>query len=76
MTRASLGHTGRSRHAGPATVWIYILVTIGAILRVFGPSAGLPTNLAWPAAAVSWSGAYLLFAAVYGPFLLRPSLEE
>lgn len=76
MTRASLGHTGRSRHAGPATVWIYLLVTIGAILRVFGPSAGLPTNLALPAAAVSWSGAYLLFAAVYGPFLLRPSLEE
>jgi len=25
---------------------------------------------------VSWSGAYLLFALVYGPFLLRPSLDE
>ena len=76
MTRATLGHTGRSRHAGPVTLCIYILVTIGAILRVFGPSTGLPTNLLLDAAAVSWSGAYLLFALVYGPFLVRPSLEE
>jgi uncharacterized protein involved in response to NO len=27
-------------------------------------------------AAVGWSGAYVLFALVYGPFLLRPSLDE
>jgi uncharacterized protein involved in response to NO len=27
-------------------------------------------------AAGSWSGAYLLFALVYGPFILRPSLEK
>ena len=38
MTRASLGHTGRPRHAGPMTVFIYILVNLGAMLRVFGPS--------------------------------------
>jgi len=76
MTRATLGHTGRSRHAGPVTVCIYILVTIGACVRVFGPSSGLPTNLVWAAAAVSWGGAYLLFALVYGPYVLRPNIEE
>lgn len=27
-------------------------------------------------AAACWSGAYLLFSVVYGPFLLRPSLDE
>jgi uncharacterized protein involved in response to NO len=27
-------------------------------------------------AAVVWSGAYVLFALVYGPVLLRPSLDE
>ncbi len=75
MTRASLGHTGRARHADVATLWIYILVTIGAILRVFGPSTGLATNLLLVAAAVNWSGAYLLFAMVYGPYLLRPNSE-
>jgi uncharacterized protein involved in response to NO len=76
MTRASLGHTGRPRHAGPLTVCIYMLVNVGAVLRVFGPMAGLSTNLVMGVAASSWSGAYLLFAMVYGPFLLRPSLDE
>ena len=76
MTRASLGHTGRPRHAGPLTVLIYILVNLGAVLRVFGPMTDLPTNFVLGVAAVSWSGAYLLFAMFYGPFLLRQSLDE
>ena len=76
MTRASLGHTGRPKHAGPLTVCIYILVNVGALLRVFGPSVDLSIHFVLGFAAVSWSGAYLLFALVYGPFLLRPSLDE
>jgi uncharacterized protein involved in response to NO len=76
MTRASLGHTGRPKHAGPLTVCIYILVNVGALLRVFGPATDLPTNIVLAVAAMSWSGAYLLFALVYGPFLLRPSIDE
>ena len=76
MTRASLGHTGRSRHAGPRTVFIYVMVTLGAIIRVFGPTIDLPTILVLGVAAVSWSGAYVLFAVMYGPLLLRPSLEK
>ena len=76
MTRASLGHTGRPKHAGPLTVCIYILVNVGAMLRVFGPSFDLSTNLVLGLAAMSWSGAYLLFALFYGPFLLRPSIGE
>jgi len=76
MTRASLGHTGRPLHAGPMTVVIYVLVNLGAILRVFGPITGLPTNLMLGVAATAWSGAYLLFAALYGPLLTRPSIDE
>jgi uncharacterized protein involved in response to NO len=76
MTRASLGHTGRPKHAGPLTVCIYLLVNLGALLRVFGPSINLSTNLVLGFAAMSWSGAYLLFALFYGPFLLRPSIGE
>ncbi|MEP6891659.1 MAG: NnrS family protein, partial [Nitrospirota bacterium] len=76
MTRASLGHTGRVRHAGPLTVLIYMLVNLGAVLRVFGPLTGLPANLVLGLAAGGWSGAYVLFAMIYGPFLLRPSLDE
>jgi uncharacterized protein involved in response to NO len=76
MTRASLGHTGRPLHASPMTVVIYILISLGALLRAFGPAVGLPTNLMLGAAAAAWSGAYLLFAALYGPLLTRPSLDE
>jgi uncharacterized protein involved in response to NO len=76
MTRASLGHTGRPRQAGPMTILIYVLVSLGAILRTFGPITGLPTTFVLGLAAVGWSGAYMLFALVYGPFLLRPGLEK
>jgi uncharacterized protein involved in response to NO len=76
MTRASLGHTGRLRHAGPMTVFIYMLVNLGAVLRVFGPTTHLPEHLVFGLAAASWSGAYLLFAFVYGPLLLRPSIDK
>ena len=76
MTRASLGHTGRPREADPATVAMYVLVTCGAMLRVFGPGTGLPNTLILGSAAACWSGAYLLFALVYGPYLLRPSVDE
>lgn len=76
MTRASLGHTGRLKHAGPLTVCIYLLVNLGALLRIVGPATALPTNVMLMAAAVAWSGAYLLFALVYGRFLLSPSIEE
>jgi uncharacterized protein involved in response to NO len=76
MTRASLGHTGRERHAGPVTVTIYIMVFLGALIRVFGPATGLTSHLMMGLAAASWSGAYVLFALSYGPILLRPSLDE
>ena len=75
MTRASLGHTGRPKHAGSLTVCIYLLVNVGALLRVFGPSLD-SSHLVLGLAAMCWSSAYLLFALIYGPFLLRPSLDD
>lgn len=79
MTRASLGHTGRPRHADQLTVAIYLLVNIGALLRIFAPNVDPPTALTYTMlglSALGWSGAYLLFALHYGPFLVRPSLDE
>jgi uncharacterized protein involved in response to NO len=79
MTRASLGHTGRPRHADRRTVVMYLLVNVGALLRIFAPSPDTPTALTHALlglSAVGWGGAYLLFALVYGPFLVRPSLDE
>lgn len=76
MTRASLGHTGRSKHADPMTILIYLLVNLGAILRLFGATFEIPTTTMLRLAAICWSGAYILFAVVYGPLLLRPSTND
>ena len=76
MTRASLGHTGRTKHAGSLTVIIYLLVNLGALLRVFGPSLSLPGILIFGLAAGCWSGAYALFVAGYGHILFGPNRDE
>jgi len=79
MTRASLGHTGRPRHADRFTVAMYLMVNSGALIRIFAPNPETPTALTHAMlalSAVGWSGAYLLFAFVYGPILVRPSLDE
>ena len=72
MTRATLGHTGRTLAAGHGTVTIYALVTLAALLRVLAPlGAGNYLVVLWLAGA-AWSGAFGLFAVLYGPALARP----
>jgi uncharacterized protein involved in response to NO len=79
MTRASLGHTGRPRHADRLTVVIYVLVNVAAVLRIVAPNPDAPSVLTYTIlglSALGWSGAYLLFAVAYGLYLLRPSLDQ
>ena len=60
MTRASLGHTGRPRHANSMTVVMYVLINLGAALRVVVPTPDVPTNLTHlllGLEAVGWNGA-------------------
>jgi uncharacterized protein involved in response to NO len=71
MTRASRGHTGRAITADRATIAIYALVTVGALFRVaaaFADEGYVPMLVAGGAA---WSAAFLMFALVYGPMLVR-----
>ncbi len=72
MTRASLGHTGRAIVAGPATLAIYALVTLGAVMRVAAPWAGEAYLPVLAASGLVWSGAFALFVIAYGPLLVRP----
>ncbi|HET9459011.1 MAG TPA: NnrS family protein, partial [Sphingomicrobium sp.] len=76
MTRASLGHTGRELRANAATVAIYALVTIGALVRVAAPLDLADYRLAMEAGALAWGGALLLFLIAYAPVLWRPRLGE
>ncbi len=79
MTRASLGHTGRPKIADRSTILMYVLVNLGALLRVLAPDVEMaagPAGVFLGLAAFCWSGAYGLFAVVYGPYLLNPALDE
>ena len=76
MTRASLGHTGRPLKAGPATLAVYVLITLAALLRVASPLAGDLSELLLLLAGTAWSGAFGLFAVCYGRVLLWPRAED
>lgn len=70
MTCATLGHTGRELAATPATITIYVAVTLSALARVVS-SLGLMDGI--PLLEMSgmlWVFTFLLFTAVYGPMLL------
>jgi uncharacterized protein involved in response to NO len=70
MTRATLGHTGRELHADRWTIAIYVLVTLGAAVRVAAPVIPFDYTHVIECAGALWGGAFLLFVAVYGPKLL------
>lgn len=75
MTRATLGHTGRTPQANSSTHFIYGFVLLATALRVWAalePSRGVA--LVWGAGA-AWSGAFIGFCFAYGPALFRPRLR-
>ncbi|MBE0532149.1 MAG: NnrS family protein [Rhodospirillales bacterium] len=75
MTRATMGHTGRTLTAGPATAILYVMVLAVAPLRIAAP---LAPDLYWPlliASGLLWTGAFVLFLAIYGPMIFRPRVD-
>lgn len=74
MTRATRGHTGRPIETDAATLCIYLLVTVGALLRVAAP---LLADVYLPVLTVGgllWSLGFGVFVVSYGPMLLRPKV--
>lgn len=76
MTRATLGHTGRPLSAGPGTVAIYLLISAAAVLRLLSPLGGGDMVLLLWLAGIAWSGAFGLFAILYGDLLARPRVRS
>ena len=72
MTRATLGHTGRELHADGGTMLIYLLVTLGAALRVSAPWLPFDYLMLIKLSGALWGGAFLLFVLLFGPKLLGP----
>jgi uncharacterized protein involved in response to NO len=76
MTRASLGHTGRPLVVTRAIAIAYALLTLGAVLRVFG-GAWTPHLYLWTltASGLAWVAAFAIFVWVYGPILMSPRVD-
>jgi uncharacterized protein involved in response to NO len=66
MSRAALGHSGRSLDVPPLIVAAYILVSVGALLRVVG--------LTMIGGSV-WSLAWVFFVIIYWPIVTRPRAD-
>lgn len=75
MSRASLGHTGRTLVADRVTVVAYCLVTAGAVLRVVAALLPDLVDAATILAGGLWAGGFAVFTARYLPILVGPRLD-
>jgi uncharacterized protein involved in response to NO len=76
MTRASLGHTGRELRANGGTAALYLLVTLGALLRLAASFGLVDYMLGLEVAGLAWGGAFFLFLVAYGPILFAGRVDE
>lgn len=72
MPRVSLGHQGRPVEATAATVWMFMLVIVGAAIRVVGASG--PVGFYFPSLLLGgglWTCAWILFSVCYSRMLFE-----
>jgi len=69
MTRATLGHTGRTLQASIATQVLYAAVIAAALTRICASVDSAHMQILLTAAGVGWTIAFLGYALVYGPIL-------
>ena len=71
ITRVALGHSGRPLVVRPSIAAAYVLLHLGALLRVVGP-AMFPEDYerVLAAAAIAWTLSFLCFLVVYAPILV------
>lgn len=72
MTRASLGHTGRTLKVGITGGIMYAMIFFAAVLRVF--AAFMPEAYSWliSISGLLWCLGFTVFILQYGPMLLKP----
>jgi len=76
VTRTARGHTGRPLKASGAETLAYVLVLAAAVVRVLVPAASSETYaMALVVAASLWSLAFLIYLAIYAPWLTRTRLD-
>jgi uncharacterized protein involved in response to NO len=70
MSRATRGHTGHELTADRATVGLYLLVTVAALVRLAAAWGGAAAASLIALSGALWIAAFLLFEVAYGPMLL------
>ncbi len=76
ITRTALGHTGRPLSAGRSELMMYLLVQAGVIARLLAAADAFGVrNAMLVIAAACWSAAFLLYVAVYAPYLVRARVD-
>ncbi|NQZ26067.1 MAG: NnrS family protein [Colwellia sp.] len=72
ISRVSLGHTGRPLTAPKSMTLAFILISLAALVRTFGPW-GLPdkTLLFIDISGGLWIGAFVIFIVGYAPMLMN-----
>lgn len=76
MTRVALGHTGRPLVVAKPIAYAYVLVIVGAALRIAAPVALPKFHVEFVAASLlAWTGAFAIFLAVYVPILVAPRAD-
>ena len=76
MTRVSRGHTGRPLVAGKLEVFIYALVSAGALLRMAAPYVDAAYYHIIGCGGALWAAAFLAFAIGYARVLVGPRAEK
>ena len=77
MCRVILGHTGRNVFDPPKIVfWIFVLLFLGAVIRVFFPIIFSSQYLVWVGASqLLWILSFLIFVIKFFPMLVKPKIE-
>ncbi len=78
MSRVALGHTGRALVVHGSIAAGYVLLSLGAAIRVFVAALVPAGDYVGTVAigAVLWALAFAVFIVVYTPILVRPRVDE
>lgn len=80
MSRVALGHTGRDITASTTITMAFVLITLGSLVRVFGPlipATGMENHYALliNLAGGFWTAGFIVFVYAYFPVLTRPRVD-
>lgn len=75
MTRVSLGHTGRKMELPKGQVAAYVLIQLGAVVRVATAMGWLPQNEGLIASGTMWALALVIFLVPYSVILSVPRVD-